>query len=173
MSVKIEYQVHVDVFIWLGVVHYKFLPQGQAINRFYCLEVLRQLRERVQRKRPKLWRNGEWVLYHDNALAHPALICDFCTKNGMAVVPQPPHYPDLATSDFFISQARVSSECTKIWHNWGDKIKIGGWLQIIPEDAFSTFFQQCNFTLLLWENYDLAGGVLWRGYGWISWNVSR
>jgi hypothetical protein len=41
-----------------GVVHYEFLRQGQTINRWYFLEVLKYLRENVRRKRPQLWRKN-------------------------------------------------------------------------------------------------------------------
>jgi hypothetical protein len=38
-----------------GIVHKEFLPPGQTIDgKFYC-EVLKQLREGIQRKRPDEW----------------------------------------------------------------------------------------------------------------------
>jgi hypothetical protein len=33
-----------------GVVHHEFLRQGQTVNRWYYLEVLKRLRENVRRK---------------------------------------------------------------------------------------------------------------------------
>ena len=50
-----------------GVVHHKYAPQGQNINKEYYLEVLRRLRDAVQHKRPVLWAAGTWQLHHDNA----------------------------------------------------------------------------------------------------------
>jgi hypothetical protein len=55
-----------------GIVHYKFIPQGQTVNHAYYMERLKQLHEAVCRKRPQLWLN-DWILHHDNAPAHEAL----------------------------------------------------------------------------------------------------
>jgi len=54
-------------FDFNGIVHHKFLPQGQTINKEYYLQVQRRLREAIRQKRPDLWRNNSWLLY-DNAL---------------------------------------------------------------------------------------------------------
>jgi hypothetical protein len=41
-----------------GVVHHEFLRQGQTVNRWYYLEVLKRLRENVRRKKHQLWGNN-------------------------------------------------------------------------------------------------------------------
>ena len=86
-----------------GIIHREFLPRGQAVNaEFYC-SVLRRLREDIRRKRPSLWRDGNWVLHHDNAPAHNALRTrEFLTQTGTIVAPHPPYSPDLAPCDFFL-----------------------------------------------------------------------
>ena len=44
---------------------------------FHC-SVLSSLREDIRRKRPSLWRGGNWILHHDNAPAHNAPgTCEF------------------------------------------------------------------------------------------------
>ena len=49
------------------------------------------------------WRNNTWLLHHDKAPAHAALLTRrFLTNNNMTVVPHPPYSPDLAPSDFFL-----------------------------------------------------------------------
>jgi len=49
------------------------------------------------------WRNNTWLLHHDNATDHAALLTRrFLTDNNMTVVPQPPYSPDLAPSNFFL-----------------------------------------------------------------------
>jgi len=103
-QVKSNVKVMLTVFFdCKGVVYYEFLPQGQTINRFVYLETLRKLRNAVRRKRPELWQSGDWVLHHDNAPVHSALVIrDFCVKNAMTVIPQPPYSPDLAPADFFL-----------------------------------------------------------------------
>ena len=93
-----------------GIVHMEFVPPGQTVNgKFYC-EVLRRLRENVRRKRPEMWKNGNWLLHHDNAPAHTSLVVrEFLTKNNMTTVPHPAYSPDLALWDFYVFPK------TKLW----------------------------------------------------------
>jgi len=56
-----------------GIVHREFVPRGQTVNQEFYLGVLKQLRKRVRRTRPELWRSGKWLIHHDNARAHTAL----------------------------------------------------------------------------------------------------
>jgi histone-lysine N-methyltransferase SETMAR len=64
-------------------------------------DVLRCLRENVGRKRPKIWRNHNWLLLHDNAPAHKsATTTEFVTDSNMIIVRHPPYSPDLASCDF-------------------------------------------------------------------------
>ena len=53
-----------------GIVHHEDAPDGQKINKKFYLEVLRRLRDSVRLKRPEKWRNGDWILHHDNRPAH-------------------------------------------------------------------------------------------------------
>jgi len=53
-----------------GIVNHEYAPDGQTINKEFYVEVLRSLRELVRRKRPEKWRDGDWILNHDNAPAH-------------------------------------------------------------------------------------------------------
>ena len=86
-----------------GIVHKEFVPPGQTFHATFYVEDLKRLRENVRRKRPDQWRNNTWLLHHDNAPAHAALLTRrFLTDNNMTVVPHPPYSPDLAPSDFFL-----------------------------------------------------------------------
>ena len=65
-----------------GVVHYEFSPRGQTINKECYVEVLKRLRDAVRRKRPRFWSSGDWLLRHDNALAHSSnLVQQFLAKH--------------------------------------------------------------------------------------------
>ena len=85
-------QVHVDHFFSniQGIVHKKFVPPGQTINgKFYC-EVLKRLREGIQRKCPDNWKKNNWFLHHDNAPAHTSLVVQqFVTSKHITVIPPP------------------------------------------------------------------------------------
>ena len=90
-------------FDYRGVVHYEFLPPGQTVNKEYYLSVMRRLREAIRKKRPDLWKDNSWLLHHDNAPSHTALILrEFFAKNSTHIVPQPPYSPDLAPCDYWL-----------------------------------------------------------------------
>ena len=86
-----------------GIVHHEYAPGGQTVNKEFYLEVLRRLRESVHQKRPEKWRNGDWILHHDNAPSHTShLVQQFLAKHGTAQLQQPPYSPDLTLCDFFL-----------------------------------------------------------------------
>jgi hypothetical protein len=103
--VRPKVKVVLTVFFFFAiecVVHHEFICQGQTMNRWYYLEVLKCLRENVRRKRPQLWRNNNsWFLHHDNAPAHASLLIrDFLANTNITMLHQPPYSPDLALADF-------------------------------------------------------------------------
>jgi histone-lysine N-methyltransferase SETMAR len=72
------------------------------VGKFYY-EVLRRLRENVRHRRPEIWKNGYWLLHHDNALAHTSLVVrEFLTKKITTSVSHPAYSPDLAPCDFCV-----------------------------------------------------------------------
>jgi hypothetical protein len=73
------------------IVHSEFIPPNSTVNcDFYC-DVLRHLRENVQRKRPDLLCNRNW-LHHDNTHTHMSLkTTEFVTNNNMVIIPYPPY----------------------------------------------------------------------------------
>ena len=81
-QVRSNVKVLLTVFFdYHGVVHQEFLSQGRTVNKEYCLEVMRRLREAIRKKRPELWKNNSWLLHHDNAPAHSSLLfCNFLAK---------------------------------------------------------------------------------------------
>ena len=88
-----------------GIVHVDWVPEGQIVNQVYYKEILTNLRERVRKSRPKMWKNGSWVLHQDNAPALNALSVKTClTKHKITVLEHPPYSPDLALCDFFYFQ---------------------------------------------------------------------
>jgi hypothetical protein len=74
------------------------VPEDQTINQIYYKEVLTTLHERVRRKRPEMWKNGSWILFHDNALS----VKTFLAKHKFPVLEHPPYSPELAPCDFFL-----------------------------------------------------------------------
>ena len=60
------------VFDIKGEILEEWVPEGITMNQHYYKEVMIKLRERVQRRRPELWKNS-FILHQDNAPAHMAL----------------------------------------------------------------------------------------------------
>ena len=78
------------------------MRDGQTINKEFYVEVLQHLHESIRRKWPEKWRDGVWILHHDNAPAHTShLVQQFLPKHGTAQLQQLPYSPDLALCDFF------------------------------------------------------------------------
>jgi len=72
-----------DRFLIAGIVHHEYTPDRQTINKEFYVEVLRRLRESVRRKRPEKWRDGDWILHHDNVPAHTShLVQQFLAKHS-------------------------------------------------------------------------------------------
>jgi histone-lysine N-methyltransferase SETMAR len=86
-----------------GTVHHEFVPPNTMVNSdFYC-DVLRSLRENVQREKLELWCNHNWLLHHNNAPTYMSLkFTEFVTNNNMVIIPHPPYSPHLAPCDFQI-----------------------------------------------------------------------
>ena len=63
----------------------------------------RSLRESVHQERPEKWRDGNWILHHNNVPAHTShLLQQFLAKHSTAQLQQPPYSPDLALCDCFL-----------------------------------------------------------------------
>jgi len=130
-------------FDWQGIIHHKFIPRGQTVNKEFYVAVLKSLREAVRRKRPQLWTNQSWVSHHDNAPAHSSfLVRNFLAKNKTTVVPQPSYSPDLAPADFFLFP-KLKSTLKGRRFDTTDEIQKNSTNELfaIPKEAFQKAFQ--------------------------------
>ena len=72
--------------IWLGLLCWGF----KGVKRF-------------RRKRPALFKLGQWDFHQDNDPVHNSiLVTDYLTKMGIKTVRHPPYSPDLAPCDFWL-----------------------------------------------------------------------
>ena len=93
-----------------------YVPTGQTVKKEYYVEVLREFRKRFCRKRPALFKSGQWHFHQENAPVHNSiLVIDYLTKMGIKTVPQPPYSPDLV---FLFPKLK---EKLSLWDNWGDE----------------------------------------------------
>ena len=86
-----------------GMIYMRWVPTVQTVNKEYHVEVLREFRKRFLRKRPALFKSGQWHFHGDNAPLHNSiLVTDYLTKMGIKTVPQLLYSPDLAPYDFWL-----------------------------------------------------------------------
>ncbi|PNF42337.1 hypothetical protein B7P43_G03673, partial [Cryptotermes secundus] len=130
-------------FDYRGVVHHKYAPLGQTVNKEYYKEVLRHLRDAVRRKRPKLWEARNWQLHHDNDPVHSShLIQGFLAKHGIPLVRQAPYSPDMAPCDFWLFQRLKTPLKGSRFDSREDIIQNAtAQLHDIPKEAFQNCFQ--------------------------------
>ena len=82
-----------------GMIYIHWVPTGQTLNKEYY--VLREFRKRFCRKRPVLFKSGQWHFHQDNSpVRNSILVTDYLTKMGIKTVPHPSYSPDLAPCDF-------------------------------------------------------------------------
>ena len=85
------------------MIYIHWVPTGYTLNKEYYVEVLREFRKRFRRKRPALFKSGQWHFHQDKALVHNSiLVTDYLTKMGIKTVPQPPYSQDLALCNFWL-----------------------------------------------------------------------
>ena len=77
---------------------------GQRVSvRVNNVEVLREFWKRFRRKRPALFKSGQWHFHQDNAPVYNfILLTDYLTKMDIKNVHYPPYSPDLAPCDFWL-----------------------------------------------------------------------
>ena len=60
-------------------------------------------RKRFRRKRPSLFKSGQWHFHQDNAPVHNSiLVTDYLIKMGIKTVPGPHYSPDVGPCDFWL-----------------------------------------------------------------------
>lgn len=85
-----------------GILMIDYLPRGQTINGEYYANLLDQLQQNIQRKRPDLSPNNI-IFHHDNARAHTCVTAMAkIIELKYDLLPHPPYSPDLAPSDFHL-----------------------------------------------------------------------
>ena len=84
-----------------GMIYMHWVPTEQTVNKEYYVEVLRKFWKRFCRKRPALFKSGQWHFHQNNASVHSSIhVTDYLTKMGIKTVRHPPYSPDFAPCDF-------------------------------------------------------------------------
>ena len=85
-------------------IHQSWLAKGlESSYQGYYVEVLMEFRKRFRRKRPALFKSGQWHFHQNNAPVHNSiLVTDYLTKMGIKTVVPSPYSPDLAPCDSWL-----------------------------------------------------------------------
>ncbi len=84
-----------------GVIHVEFL-MTRVTSEVY-IDILMHLRDSIRLRRPRLWREHNWILLDDNASVHTSdETMTFLHQVKMTRGDHPPYSPDLAPCDFFL-----------------------------------------------------------------------
>ena len=101
-TLQINPQTFDDAFFdSTGMIYMHWVPTGQTVNKEYYDAVLREFRKRFRRKKPALFKSGQWHFHQDKAPVYNSiLVTENLTKMGIKTLPQPPYSPNLAPCDF-------------------------------------------------------------------------
>ena len=92
-------------FVWQGVIHKEFVPEGETTDEVYYKDVMERLVNRIRRVRPGMCVSADWFLLHDNAPSNNAtIIMQFLAQRKVIVLGYPPYSPDLAPADYLCFQ---------------------------------------------------------------------
>ncbi len=136
-----------------GVIHREFVADGKGVDRHVYLRTMRELHEKLHRRRPDFWRRQSFWLHHDGAPIHRAdIMVNFLQANNTKILPHPPYSLDLAPSNYFLF-ARLKNNMTGITFDSVDKLKqcvdfelgqIAQWEYAhAMRDSWSKHLQQC------------------------------
>ena len=89
-----------------GMIYMHWVPAGQTFNKEYYVEVFREFRKRVRRKRPALFESAQWHFQQDNVpVDNSILVTDYLTKMGIKTVPRHPYCQTFLPVTFVYSQS--------------------------------------------------------------------
>lgn len=98
-SIKLEDDVHC-FFYHSRVIHHEFMPQHQAVNKEFYVQILRCLREECAGRGPTCGKARAGCCI-TTMLQVTCLVGQYLAPKELAVLPHPPCSPDLAPAGFF------------------------------------------------------------------------
>ena len=135
-----------------------WVPTGQTVNKEYYIVVLREFRNRFRRKRPAIFKSGQWHFHQDNAPVHNTnLVADYLTKMDIKIVPHSPYCPNVAPCDFCLFSKLRSCHYETIEETKEAVTKV---IDTLTQEDFNGTFKK------LLERYNkciAAGGEYFKG----------
>ena len=139
-----------------GMIYMPWVPYGQTVNKEYYVEVLREFRKRLRRKRPPLFKSGHWHFHQDNAPVYNSiLVTDHLTKMGINTVPHCPYSPNLAPCDFWLFSKLRGCRYETIEEMKEAGTRSHKMISIGPREVVGTVQQvHCSRRRLLWRGLE-------------------
>jgi len=133
----------ITFFDSIGIIHKEFVLPGQTVNKEYYLEVLKRLVARIHRIRPQFRETGSWMLLHDNARPHTAVIIkQFLAKSGIVALNHPSYSPDLSPADYFLfPKIKTALKGHRFDDRKDIEKNVTAQLSAVSSDEFHTCFQ--------------------------------
>ena len=136
--------------------HQSWLAKGLGLG-LLCWG-FKRVQERFHRKRPALFKSGQWHFHQDNAPVHNSiLVKDYFTKKGIKTVPQPPYSPNLAPCDFCLFPKLIGCRYETIGEMKEAVTKV---IDTLTQEDFHGAFQKF---LELYNKCIAAGGDYFEG----------
>ena len=139
-----------------GMIYMHWVPTGLTVNKEYYVEVLWEIR-----KRPILFKSGQWHFHHGNAPVHNSiLVTDYLTKIDLKTVSHSPYSPDLSPCDFWLF-SKLKENLRGCRYETIEKMKeaVTKVIDMLTQDDFHGAFQK----LLEWYKCIAAGGDYFEG----------
>jgi hypothetical protein len=151
-------------FYMKRIVHRGYVPSNTMVNSdFYC-DVLRSLRENVQRKIPGLGHIHSGLLHHNNVHALTSVkTTEFVTNSNMVIGPHHPYSLDLAPCDFALFlkvKMKLSGRHFEIVSDIQRELQVV--LDNIKENDFHGAFEACKKR---WDRCIRSPGDYFEGDG--------
>ena len=98
----------IPFFVSAGMIYMHCVPTGQTVNKEYYVKILREFRKRFGRKRPALFKSGQWHFHQDNAPVHNSIfVTGYLIKMGIKTVFTLPYSPDPVTFGYSLSSRKT------------------------------------------------------------------
>lgn len=142
-----------------GIVHLEFMPKGSTITGASYAKTLRNLKEAVLQKRPKI-RKKKIRLLHDNAPAHTSHLARAALHEcKFEELFHPAYSPDLAPSDYYLfPNLKKHLKGTRFADNNAVEEAVLEYFEDLPKSFFKTGIESVK---LKWEKcVNLLGGYI-------------
>ena len=117
---------------WATSLHKEFVIPGIAVNQNFYLEVLARLRWAI-RVGPEI--SGNWIMHHENAPAHSAIVCEFVMKKFISLLLQPNTSPDQSLCDSFL-KLKLNAQDYRTHNNNNIQEVVTDIMKSLPRDDF-------------------------------------